>query len=187
MPVPAGKGYGCDPRSPAVVSGPGVTRRQAGYLRQSDARLFHAPFTAERVARLDADIGLAEQTETFSSRFSRLQDMLGHKFLPALLTALSEPPAPFVDHLDRAERLGWIRSSEAWLHMRAIRNQMVHPYMEDPLLLSDALNAAHAFVPDLLTTAESLVREVERRFGTEERFKEQHAPHADPKITVRKD
>ena len=56
--------------------------------------------------------------------------------------------------------------------MRAIRNQMVHPSIEDPLLLSDALNAAHAFVPDLLTTAESLVREVERRFGTEERFRE---------------
>jgi len=56
--------------------------------------------------------------------------------------------------------------------MRALRTQMTHTYIEDPLLLSEALNAAHAFVPDLVATANALVREVEQRFKAEEWLKE---------------
>ncbi len=46
--------------------------------------------------------------------------------------------------------------------MRRLRNQMVHEYIEDLSILSNALNLAHAFVPELLAAAARCVQEVER-------------------------
>jgi len=34
--------------------------------------------------------------------------------------------------------------------MRNLRNQMVHEYIEDPVVLSSALQTGHAFVPTLI-------------------------------------
>lgn len=41
-----------------------------------------------------------------------------------------------IDNLDRAERLDLIKSTDDWLTMRKLRNQMVHEYVEDPEILS---------------------------------------------------
>jgi len=41
---------------------------------------------------------LAEQVEAFVSRFGRLQDNLGDKLLPELLTALGEKTSVVIDH-----------------------------------------------------------------------------------------
>ena len=68
---------------------------------------------------------------------------MGDKFLPQLLLALAEKPGAAIDNLDRAERLGWIESVEAWLEIRKLRNQMVHEYIEDLALLSSALQTGH--------------------------------------------
>jgi uncharacterized protein with HEPN domain len=47
--------------------------------------------------------------------------------------------------------------------MRALRNQMVHEYVEDPAVLWDALQAGRRYVPALADTAQALVAEVTRR------------------------
>jgi len=88
-----------------------VVTKQAGHVETTNKRLFDTPFTAERAAALDADPELAERVDAFVARFGRLQDTLGDKLLPTLLAALGERPAPFIDRLDRAERLGLILSS----------------------------------------------------------------------------
>lgn len=61
-------------------------------------------------------------------RFARLQDMVGDKLLPVLLTALGEAPAEAIDNLDRAEHLGFIVSADEWVTLRTLRNQMAHEY-----------------------------------------------------------
>jgi len=96
-------------------------------------------------------------------RFGRLQDTLGDKLLPLLLTALGEKPAAAIDNLDRAERLGWIDSVDTWLTVRKLRNQMVQEYVGDPSVLTSALQSAHHQVPTLVQVAEALVAEIERR------------------------
>ncbi|MFC5768285.1 hypothetical protein [Thauera sinica] len=53
--------------------------------------------------------------------------------------------------------------------MRQLRNQMVHEYIEEPAVLRDALEAGHDFVPQLVTTAQRLVTEVEARLGEDAR------------------
>lgn len=90
---------------------------------------------------------MAERVEAFVGRFSRLQDSLGDKLLPLLLNCLAERIGAVLDNLDRAEKLGLVPSAEDWMTMRNLRNQMVHEYIEDPLILANALQSGHNFVP----------------------------------------
>lgn len=140
-----------------------VVRKECRYLAATAERLFRVPFTLETVADLPYDEDLAERVDAFVGRFGRLQDTLGDKLLPALLLLLEERTGPFVDNLNRAERLGWVASVDEWLLMRQLRNQMVHEYIEDPAVLVNALHAGHAFVPALLFAAKQMTDEAERR------------------------
>ena len=99
-------------------------------------------------------------------RFGRLQDTVGDKLLPLLLTVLGEKPSATIDNLDRAERLGLIKSADEWMTMRNLRNQMVHEYIEDPVVLSSALQTGHAFVQTLIVTANKMIAEIVRRGWT---------------------
>lgn len=92
-----------------------------------------------------------------------MQDTIGDKLLPPLLVLLGERPSAVIDNLDRAERLGLIKSTENWMTMRALRNQMVHAYVEDPDLLRAALTSGHEFVPELLAAGDAMTVEVEQR------------------------
>lgn len=108
---------------------------------------------------------LAERLDAFVSRFGRLQDTLADKFLPTLLDALAEPKASAIDNLDRAEKLGWLESTDDWLEMRKLRNQMVHEYIEDLVISSNALKVGHEFVVTLVDTAERFVVQAQRRIA----------------------
>lgn len=134
-----------------------LVEREIARLETTDRRLFAQPFTVERACSLAEDEDLAERVEAFVSRFGRLQDTVGDKLLPAYLAAHGERLATFVDNLDRAERLGLIDDAQAWIDMRKLRNQMVHEYVEDPLVLASALEAAHVFVPSLVAVARRLI------------------------------
>jgi hypothetical protein len=140
-----------------------VVAKEARHLNATAARLFSTPFTFERASKLDSDPDLSERVDAFVARFGRLQDTLGDKLLPALMTALGENLAPKIDVLDRAERLGLIPSAEAWMQWRVLRNQMVHEYVDDLRLLADALETAREAVPSLTQAAEAMIAEIERR------------------------
>lgn len=125
---------------------------EAEHLQATDQRLFALPFTAERAGSLRADALLAERLDAFAARFARLQDTAGDKLLPALLTRLGEPLGSVLDNLDRAGRLGLLaQTSETWLAARALRNRMVHEYIRNPVVLAEAVNAAHDQVPMLVS------------------------------------
>lgn len=140
-----------------------IIHKECKHLTTSDQRLFADLFTLEQAIRLEEDPDLAERVEAFVSRFGRLQDTIGDKLLPLLLTALGEKPAAAIDNFDRAERLELLTSADEWMTMRHLRNQMVHEYVEDPVILSSALQTGHNFVPALIATAEKMCTEIERR------------------------
>ncbi|MEI7430773.1 MAG: hypothetical protein WCL27_09980 [Betaproteobacteria bacterium] len=140
-----------------------VVRKECKHLATTNQRLFEGFFTLEHVARLEEDADLAERVEAFVGRFARLQDTLGDKLLPLLLNALGERSSAAIDNLDLAERLGLINSSDNWMTMRQLRNQMVHEYVEDPVILSSALQTGHEFVPELLIAANKMIAELEQR------------------------
>jgi hypothetical protein len=129
----------------------------------TDGRLFSQGLDLKTIKSLDSDIDLAERVDAFVSRLGRLQDTLGDKLLPALLGLLGESLGPAIDNLDKAERFGWIVSTDDWQMMRRLRNQMVHEYIEEPQILVDALMSGHGFVPLLQQAAENLIQQVDNR------------------------
>jgi len=139
-----------------------VTLKECSHLLDTDGRLFSTAFTLEVAQKVAADPLLAERLDAFVSRFGRLQDMVGDKLLPTLLAALAETPGPAIDNLDKAEKFGFIASADAWMEMRRLRNQMVHEYIEDMVILSSALRSGHAFVPELVAAARRCVAEADR-------------------------
>ena len=140
-----------------------VVRKECQHLASTDQRLFANVFTLTQVQQLEADPDLAERVEAFVSRFGRLQDTVGDKLLPLLLAALGEKTGAAIDNLDRAERLGLIHSTDEWISMRNLRNQMVHEYVEDPAVLTSALLSGHAFVPALIAATHKMMTEIEQR------------------------
>lgn len=139
-----------------------VAQKECTHLLETDRRLFGQLFTIEEARKIESDPILAERLDAFVSRFGRLQDTVGDKLLPALLSALAEKPGPAIDNLDRAEKFGFIASADVWMEMRKLRNQMVHEYIEDLAILSSALRSGHDFVPTLVAAARRCVAETQR-------------------------
>lgn len=140
-----------------------VVQREQQHLQTTDQRVFDKPFTPARARDLAEHVDEAERVEAFVSRFGRLQDTLGDKLLPLYLEALGEHLGAAIDNLDRAEKLGLIPSSDDWLAMRKLRNQMVHEYIEDPATLADALQAGHEFVPTLTAVVQAFLTDMRTR------------------------
>lgn len=107
-------------------------------------------------ANLPNNPELGERVDAFVARFGRLQDTLAGALLPRLLEVLLEPVGSVLDNLNRAERLGWIRSASDWAELRLLRKGMVHECVRDMQELVDALQAAHSVVADLTAAASVL-------------------------------
>jgi len=99
-----------------------------------------------------------DQAESFAAKFNRFQDTLGDKLLPRILDWVAEPVGPFIDNLDRAERLGWLHSADHWVQARRLRNRLVHEYVDDPAEFAAVLNLANRFADELLDTCSNLER-----------------------------
>lgn len=139
-----------------------VTDKECKHLLDTDGRLFGHLFTVEDAQKIEIDPILAERLDAFVLRFGRLQDTVGDKLLPALLTALAEKTGPAIDNLDKAEKFAFIESADGWMEMRRLRNQMVHEYIEDLVVLTSALRSGHAFVPVLVAAARRYLAEAQR-------------------------
>ena len=140
-----------------------VVRKEIDHLGITDQRLFIEPFSADKVKSLETNVDLAERVDAFVSRFGRLQDTVGDKLLPHYLNALGEKTGAAVDNLDRAEKLGLIKSAEMWVALRDMRNQMIHEYIESLEILAEALNKGHEFVGTLSQDAERIISDLESR------------------------
>jgi hypothetical protein len=94
--------------------------------------------------------------DQFAYRYTRLQDDMGARLMPATLKALGEDVAPMsaIDRFARLEQLAWLPSAEAWLALRHIRNQFAHDYPDSVPERFERLQAAAAAARQLLTVME---------------------------------
>ncbi len=136
---------------------------EARHLLETNRRLFAQPFSADRVTALRNNIDESERTDAFVARFGRLQDTVTDKLLPEYLRRLAEPVGPTIDNLDRAEKLGLLKSADDWLASRKLRNRMVHEYVRDAAELAAALNQGHAQVELLVNFAQVISADCRRR------------------------
>lgn len=67
-------------------------------------------------------------------RFGKLHDSIGTRLIPATLQLVQEwkDHEPFLDKLNRAEKLGILPSVEQWQLLRELRNQTAHEYPDQP-------------------------------------------------------
>ena len=103
-----------------------------------------------------------DQLESFSAKFSRLQDTLGDKLLPLFLKLAAEPIGTAIENLNRAEKLGLIMDTGQWLGARQLRNFLVHEYIDDLIILLESLEQARIMSIVLINTATVIKRYAEK-------------------------
>jgi hypothetical protein len=145
-----------------------IVRKEIVHLETTFTRLFPGgqALRPDQVQALLLAPELSEMLDAFVARFSRLQDTVGDKLLPALLLLSGESIGPSLDCLNKAEKFGWMESVDEWVGYRALRNQMIHEYIEDVHVLANALNGGRSFVPRLVHTSSRIVHETEQRLNS---------------------
>jgi hypothetical protein len=105
--------------------------------------LNHLNYSLKKIEALGTDINLdvledlekLEVWESFTSRFSRLSDIVSKKLIRSLV--LKGDPSfrgSLIDFLNVAEKLGYISSTNRWWAIRSLRNKEAHEYTDEDLI-----------------------------------------------------
>ena len=121
---------------------------------------FSVPFTKDYLEKL-SDNDLAYM-ELLTSRFGKLQDTLGRKIIPIMLSLLNEdrPTFTFMDRLLKIEKMGLIKSAQDWILLRELRNSIAHDY-PDETDRCEALNKCFKLSKDLINYWEKFKKHIE--------------------------
>ena len=105
--------------------------------------------------------------DQFAYRYTRLQDDICNRLMPAILKALGEDVAamPALDRFARLEQLGWLASAEVWNLLRQIRNQFTHDYPDNTAERFERLQAATQAAHQLLDLMAHITTKLRQRFG----------------------
>ncbi len=128
-----------------------------------DMRL-HA-FTSDTMETLSKpDRRLLDQ---FAYRYTRLQDDMGARLMPAVLHALGEEVTamPALDRFARLEQLGYLSSADEWNTMRQIRNEFAHDYPDSAQERFERLTAAMGAANQAMASLQHMAAKLELRFG----------------------
>lgn len=105
--------------------------------------------------------------DQFAYRYTRLQDDMGARLMPAILRALGEDVSamPALDRFARLEQLGWLSSAEEWNVLRQIRNQFAHDYPDDVVERFERLQAAISAAGQMSAVMVRISAKLVQRFG----------------------
>ena len=100
------------------------------------------PFQADTLSH--ADDTTVRNIDQFVYRFTKLQDAMGQRLVPATLRVLGEPFEGWsmIDRLNRLEQLGFVDSADSWQAHRETRNRLTHEYPDAPEIQAAEINLA---------------------------------------------
>jgi hypothetical protein len=127
------------------------------YATQQIKELF--PLTVDKYKNItEANIGNIDQ---LVFRFTKLQDELGNNTFRFLLEFLKEDITgkPFRDILNTLERLQIIDSSDTWLSLRELRNDLAHDY---PIMIDETIDKLNYLVLQL-PLIENILKNIEHQ------------------------
>ena len=127
------------------------------YATQQIKELF--PLTLDKYKNItEANIGNIDQ---LVFRFTKLQDEIGNNTFRFLLEYLKEDytDKPFRDILNTLERLHIIDSSDIWLSLRELRNDLAHDY---PMMIEETVDKLNYLVLQL-PLIENILRTIEHQ------------------------
>lgn len=98
------------------------------------------PLSQSRYDALNEDE--IEHIDQFLFRFLKLQNAIGQKLFKTILFVLKEDieNKPFIDILNRLDKLELIQDIDAWMELRNIRNSLAHEYEDDSEEISRIIN-----------------------------------------------
>ncbi len=89
-----------------------------------------------------------ESFDSLTSKFGRTSDLFTQKVLRTVWILLHEPYVPFIDFLNRAEKLDIIQSADQMLEIRDLRSQITHEYLPE---------AQTELIPDVIENCSRLL------------------------------
>lgn len=106
--------------------------------------------------------------DQFAYRYTRLQDDMGARLIPATLRALGEDISamPVLDRLIRMEQLGWLPDAEQWGLLRRVSNEFTHDYPETLVGQFERLQLARDSAQTLMVIFHGMSLKIQQRFPT---------------------
>jgi len=100
---------------------------QAKRLKEAlDYCLTLRPITAEKIDTFaPQEIAFLDM---FSTRFSKLQDIIGSRIFPYILKEAWDDSVSFIDKLNKLEKLSFLDDAGWWIDLRELRNTVTHDY-----------------------------------------------------------
>ncbi len=105
---------------------------------------------------------IVETIDSFIFRFSKMQDTMGEKLFPLILEILGEESRskPFIDILNKLEKLEFIPSSNQWRQLRELRNILTHTYPWDEKVLIENIKTAIIKSDDMIKIYEDIKKKL---------------------------
>lgn len=113
--------------------------------------------------RIEQDSALMRLADQLVFRFTKLQDAMGERLMPATLAYLAEPyeDRPMRDRLNRLEKLGYLDLRD-WLHWRDLRNQLAHEYPDQAEQRLQTLQATVTAATHLMATYRAWLQKLKK-------------------------
>lgn len=130
-------------------------------LLQSEWELLHAAIdTLQLSVQKCKSIGIKEnytfeELESFdslTSKFNRTSDIFTQKVLRSAWMLLHEPFVPFIDMMNKCEKMLIIQSEDLMIEIRDLRNQVAHEYIPE---------AIRDLVPEVIELSTQLLGNIE--------------------------
>ncbi len=103
--------------------------------------------------------------DSFIYRFIKVQDKIGEKLFPALLSSLQEYDRrmPFIDILNKLEKLEILPSADEWIEYRNLRNILTHEYPDNEDEIIEAIPLAVDAYKNILEIFNKIIKIVSQR------------------------
>lgn len=98
--------------------------------------------------------------EALTSRFARLSDLIVQKMFRLIDQLELDPPGTARDRIHRAEKRGLITSSDTFVKIRLLRNEISHEYLPEEILR--IFQSVLEWSPDLLECTSQVQQYCER-------------------------
>lgn len=98
------------------------------------------PLSADSYAKLDKKY--VQAIDQYLFRFSKLQDTIGNKVFKTIMSIYEDniQEIPFIDLLNKLEKMEFLTSSKEWTNLRQMRNDISHQYEDEPESMSKSIN-----------------------------------------------
>ena len=95
-----------------------------------------------------------EAFDSLTSKFSRSSDIYTQKVLRTIWALLHEPFVPFIDMMNKAEKMQVLRTADQIVIIRDLRNQIAHEYIPEAFqeLAGDVIKYSKVLEENIDTT-----------------------------------